>query len=196
MFCFLQVWAASHLYFLYLWPGIHFFLKIYWIVILMLLINTCILCLHEVLVCLCLFLICVCVCVCVCMCVFLGLSCRLRRQLHWQTTCHASMRTWVQSPMREIKTCGLDEKSSHRLIYLNTWSPVGGTVWEGLGNVALLEEVWPCWGMCVTGSALKFQKTNKCLQCPVIHTKLLLNLYSHPVEYLILGSNWYTLSYF
>jgi hypothetical protein len=27
----------------------------------------------------------------------------------------------------------------------NTWSPVDRTVWEALGGVALLEEVWPCW---------------------------------------------------
>jgi hypothetical protein len=41
---------------------------------------------------------------------------------------------------------------SHRLIYLNTCPPVGGTVWEGLGGVALLEEV------CHWGWALMFQK--------------------------------------
>jgi hypothetical protein len=34
---------------------------------------------------------------------------------------------------------GLHENGSHRLIYLNVWSPVGGTVQEGLGGVALLE---------------------------------------------------------
>jgi hypothetical protein len=31
------------------------------------------------------------------------------------------------------------------LIYLNAWSPVGGTVWEGLGDVALFEEICD-WG--------------------------------------------------
>jgi hypothetical protein len=29
---------------------------------------------------------------------------------------------------------GLNENDLHRLIYLNAWSPVGGTVWEGLGG--------------------------------------------------------------
>jgi hypothetical protein len=29
----------------------------------------------------------------------------------------------------------------NRFICLNTWSPVGGTIWEGLGIVTLLEEV-------------------------------------------------------
>lgn len=29
----------------------------------------------------------------------------------------------------------------HKLRYLNTWSSVSGTVWEGLGGVDLLEEV-------------------------------------------------------
>lgn len=36
-------------------------------------------------------------------------------------------------------------------IYLNSWSPVGATVWEGLGDVVLLE-------MCHCGQALRFQK--------------------------------------
>ena len=30
---------------------------------------------------------------------------------------------------------------SHRFIYLNAWSPVHGTIWEGLGGVAFLEDV-------------------------------------------------------
>lgn len=36
-------------------------------------------------------------------------------------------------------------------IYLNSWSPAGATVWEGLGDVVLLE-------MCHCGQALRFQK--------------------------------------
>lgn len=39
-----------------------------------------------------------------------------------------------------------------RLIRLNIWSPVNGTIWEGLGGVALLEEV------CFWGQALRFEK--------------------------------------
>lgn len=35
-----------------------------------------------------------------------------------------------------------DENDPHRLRGLNPWSPVGGTTWEGLGDVALLEEVY------------------------------------------------------
>lgn len=31
---------------------------------------------------------------------------------------------------------GLNEDGPQRVIYLNTWSPVGGTSWEGLGGVA------------------------------------------------------------
>lgn len=46
----------------------------------------------------------------------------------------------------------LDENGPHTLIYLNTWSPFGGTAWEGLGGVA-------CWRRFVTGGwALRFQK--------------------------------------
>ena len=36
---------------------------------------------------------------------------------------------------------GLNENGPHRLIYLNAWLRVGRTVWEGIGGVALLEEV-------------------------------------------------------
>jgi hypothetical protein len=39
-------------------------------------------------------------------------------------------------------TCGgFDETGPARLICVKAWSIVGGTVWEGLGAVALLEEV-------------------------------------------------------
>jgi hypothetical protein len=50
--------------------------------------------------------------------------------------------------------CGsLNENGIYKLIYyLNTQSQVGGTIWEGLGSVAILEEVCP-WGW-----ALRFQR--------------------------------------
>lgn len=35
----------------------------------------------------------------------------------------------------------LNEKNPHKLIYLNAWSPGGGTVLDGLEGVAMLEEV-------------------------------------------------------
>ena len=35
----------------------------------------------------------------------------------------------------------MNKNGSHRLIYLNVLTPVGGTVWEGLVGVALLKEV-------------------------------------------------------
>ena len=35
---------------------------------------------------------------------------------------------------------GPQEKVLHGLGHLNTWSSVGGTIWGGLGGVALLEE--------------------------------------------------------
>ena len=34
----------------------------------------------------------------------------------------------------------LNENGLHGLMCLNTWSPEGKNVWEGLGGVALLEE--------------------------------------------------------
>ena len=34
---------------------------------------------------------------------------------------------------------GLTENGLCRLIYLNVWSPMVGTVWKGLGGVALLD---------------------------------------------------------
>ena len=36
---------------------------------------------------------------------------------------------------------GLNENGPNELRYLNTWYPVGGTVWEGLEGVFLLEEM-------------------------------------------------------
>lgn len=33
-----------------------------------------------------------------------------------------------------------NENSPHSLIYLNVWTTVSGTVWEGLADMALLEE--------------------------------------------------------
>jgi hypothetical protein len=36
------------------------------------------------------------------------------------------------------KTVG--QNGSHRLMCLSTWFPVGGTIWEGLGGLALLKE--------------------------------------------------------
>lgn len=37
-----------------------------------------------------------------------------------------------------VEVCdGLKENGSHRFIYLNSGSPVDGTIWEGLGDVAL-----------------------------------------------------------
>lgn len=30
---------------------------------------------------------------------------------------------------------GLNEHAPHRLIYLGTWSPVGGAVWRRLGGI-------------------------------------------------------------
>lgn len=61
----------------------------------------------------------------------------------------------------------MNEKSL-RLTYLNVWSPVGGTVWEGFGGVALLEEVCHClW-------ALRFPKSHpipKWLSLPLVVDK-------------------------
>lgn len=43
---------------------------------------------------------------------------------------------------------------AHRLIFLNIWSPVGETVWEGLGGMVLLE------GVCLeVGFEVKKKKT-------------------------------------
>lgn len=47
-----------------------------------------------------------------------------------------------------------NENGPHWLVYLNTWFPVGGTVWLGLEGVTFLEE------MCHWGQALRFQKTH------------------------------------
>lgn len=36
---------------------------------------------------------------------------------------------------------GLNKNDPHRFICLNTWSPVAGTIWKGLGGVALMEQI-------------------------------------------------------
>lgn len=51
------------------------------------------------------------------------------------------------------KGCGgLHEHDSHRLTCLNAWSPISGTVWEGVRGVALLKD------MCYWRRALNFQQ--------------------------------------
>ena len=40
-----------------------------------------------------------------------------------------------------VECGGLNETGPHGVKCLNSWIPVGGTVWEGLGGVALFEEV-------------------------------------------------------
>lgn len=47
----------------------------------------------------------------------------------------------------------LNENGLYRRIYLNAWSAVGGTVWERLGGVVLLEAV-------CTGSGLEVLKSH------------------------------------
>lgn len=37
---------------------------------------------------------------------------------------------------------GLNENGLHWLKYLDIWSPVGGTIWEGSGEMPLSEEVF------------------------------------------------------
>lgn len=45
-------------------------------------------------------------------------------------------------PRQSLACCGcLSEKSHHRLKYLSAWSVAGGTVWEELEVMAVLEEV-------------------------------------------------------
>ena len=47
-----------------------------------------------------------------------------------------------QFEMEPISGFGsLNENGPHSFIYLSVWSPVGGTVWEGLEGVALLVAV-------------------------------------------------------
>ena len=47
---------------------------------------------------------------------------------------------WPQAYGGQGEECGgWNENAHHRLVYLNTESPVGGTIWEGLGSVTLLE---------------------------------------------------------
>lgn len=53
------------------------------------------------------------------------------------------------------KCCGLKENGLHVSMCLSIWFQVSGTVWKGLGGVALLEEIY-YWGL-----ALKLPKTGQ-----------------------------------
>lgn len=52
------------------------------------------------------------------------------------------LRSWAS----RLKSHGwlwcLSENGPYKLIYLNAWSPVGETIWEGLGSVTLLDDVY------------------------------------------------------
>ena len=58
---------------------------------------------------------------------------------------------------------GLNENGPCGLISLNAWSPVNGTVWEGLGGTALLKG----WATGEGGAALRSQKP---MPGPVSHS--------------------------
>lgn len=52
---------------------------------------------------------------------------------------------WPQAYGNQGVECdALNENGSHRLKYFKAWSPVSGIVWEGLGGLALWEEVCHC----------------------------------------------------
>lgn len=41
----------------------------------------------------------------------------------------------IVSCMTQYACDGLNENGLHRIIYLDVWFPVDGTVWEGVGGV-------------------------------------------------------------
>lgn len=53
----------------------------------------------------------------------------------WKTISKALQRGWEQVRNHE----GLNKNIPHKLMYLNPWSPVGGSAWRSLGSVAFLE---------------------------------------------------------
>jgi hypothetical protein len=56
--------------------------------------------------------------------------------------------------LQALRYNGLDKNGHHRLICLNFWFQVGGTIWEKLRGVVLLEEVWICYKRYVSGAGL------------------------------------------
>ena len=44
--------------------------------------------------------------------------------------------------LKEGRCAGLNENGLYRVMYLNTQSPVSGTVWKGVRDVALLVEIF------------------------------------------------------
>lgn len=58
-------------------------------------------------------------------------------------SCPSFSRVLSLGRCNNIYSGGLNENGPHRFIYFNAWSPASGTVWEGLAEAALLEEVDP-----------------------------------------------------
>lgn len=64
-----------------------------------------------------------------------------------------SRHTEVKVRKASVPLCGaLNATGPHELICLNNWPPVSETVWEVLGDMSVLKEVWH-WGR-----LLRFQK--------------------------------------
>ena len=51
----------------------------------------------------------------------------------------------MKEVLQRVEGGGLNENRARGIIYLNAWSPVWGTVWEGQRLSTLLEEVC-LWG--------------------------------------------------
>lgn len=88
----------------------------------------------------------------VCMCMGAHL-CHLWMHVH---ICVCSYGMWCHSStlFNESEYSGLNENVSHWLVCLNTWFQVGETIWEALGSVVLLQDLWHYRRMSVTEGRL------------------------------------------
>lgn len=73
---------------------------------------------------------------------------------------------YIWSAFRQTNQCdGLNENGSHMFIYLSSWAPFGRSIWEALGSVATLKEVFHWREACEVSKANGILSVSLLLPC-------------------------------